>query len=839
MVGSALRERAVGLHERGMAAASRNRPREASRLLRRALRLLDDVVVAREEALAALRARVLTSLAAAEVMLGNTRAGFDLVDRAQAEAAAADLGIVLQQRGLLLLLVGRLDEALDVLNDAIVRLDPVTRPVSIARCLVNRAMLHELTGRVRAAKADVRECERVLRTEDQPVLLAKAEVNRGFYEALIGDVPAALRAFDAARPRLAEHAPDLLPVLGVDKARALMGGGLVAEAAAELDLALALLPRRPTHERAEAELTRAQAAIAQGQADVAKVWARRAEQRFLSRGNETWASVAVLTRLRAEFVRGRRTPVLAADAVRLADRLAGLGLPHDAEVADLLAARVHTALGQTTAAGARLAVRRTVRPTVENRLSRCLAVAELRAAEGRVDRACASVRRGLLLLRRHRGRFGSIDLQTGAAALGADLADLGLAMSLRSATAPVVFAWLERCKAQAFRMRPVRPPDDADTADVLAELRSSALKARAAELAGRRDHAAERRCAELERDMRRRGWTIEGGGEDDELVRFRDVAGELSRADATMVSFLVQRGRLHGVVLTGGKAAVVPAGELAAVTEAVLRLRSDLDALCGRRLPTALAGAVTASIEHQVAVLAEALVAPFDLGDRDLVVVPTGPLATVPWGLLPGLRGRPVTVAPSASVWLRGRRVEPLPDDAGPLIVAGPDLSHAAAEAEQVARLFPRSTVLTGSAASVSATLAAWCGRNTVHVAAHGHHEHENVLFSRLDLADGPLMAYDLHGVPTAPRHVVLSACDVGRTVVRVGDELLGFTAALLYSGTRNVVAGVARVPDDPVAAEVMTRYHALHNQGLPPPRALAEATRDQPRMPLVCFGSG
>lgn len=839
MRGTARQARALGLHERGVDAAGNNRPREAARVLRQGLRLLDDVAVGRDEALAALRARILTSLAAAEVMLGNTRTGFDLVEQAQAEAATADLGIVLQQRGLLLLLVGRLDEALKVLNDAILLLDPATRPVNVARCLINRAMLYELTGRVRAAMADVHECERVLRNQDQPVLLAKAQVNRGFYEALIGDVPAALRAFDAARPRLAEHAPDLLPVLGVDKARALLGGGLAAEAAAELDLGLALLPKRATHERAEAELARAQAAIAQGQAEPAKAWARSAERRFLHRGNETWASVAVLTGLRAEFARGRRTAVLAADAVRLAERLAGLGLRHDAEVADLLAARTQTALGHVAAARARLVVRRTVRSTLENRLFRRLAVAELRAAEGRVDGACASVRQGLLLLRGHRGRFGSVDLQTGAAALGAELADLGLALAMRSASAPVVFAWLERCKAQAFRAHPVRPPEDAETADALAELRSSALKARAAELAGKRDHAAERRCAELEHEVRRRGWTIGGSGEDDEPVRFRDVVGELSRADATMVSFLVQRGRLHGVVLTGGKARVVAAGELSAVTEAVLRLRSDLDAMCGRRLPGPLVDAVTASVEHQVAVLAEALVAPFDLGDRDLVVVPTGPLAVVPWGLLPGLRGRPVTVAPSASVWLRGRRVEPLPDDGGPLIVAGPDLSHATAEAEQVARLFPRSTVLTGSAATVSATLAAWRGRNTVHLAAHGHHEHENVLFSRLDLADGPLMAYDVHGMRTAPRHVVLSACDVGRTVVRVGDEFLGFTAALLYGGTRNVVAGVARVPDDPVAAEVMTRYHELHNRGLPPPRALAEATWEHPRMPLVCFGSG
>ncbi len=38
-----------------------------------------------------------------------------------------------------------------------------------------------------------------------------------------------------------------------------------------------------------------------------------------------------------------------------------------------------------------------------------------------------------------------------------------------------------------------------------------------------------------------------------------------------------------------------------------------------------------------------------------------------------------------------------------------------------------------------------------------------------LDLADGPLMAYDIQQLTAAPRHVVLSSCDVGRTVVRPG----------------------------------------------------------------------
>ena len=58
------------------------------------------------------------------------------------------------------------------------------------------------------------------------------------------------------------------------------------------------------------------------------------------------------------------------------------------------------------------------------------------------------------------------------------------------------------------------------------------------------------------------------------------------------------------------------------------------------------------------------------------------------------------------------------------------------------------------------------------------------MLFSRLDLADGPLMAYDIQQLDSVPALITLSACDVGRAVVRSGDEHLGFTAALLYAGT-------------------------------------------------------
>src|SRR5205807_1844322 len=59
-----------------------------------------------------------------------------------------------------------------------------------------------------------------------------------------------------------------------------------------------------------------------------------------------------------------------------------------------------------------------------------------------------------------------------------------------------------------------------------------------------------------------------------------------------------------------------------------------------------------------------------------LVVVPTGKLHAVPWGLLPSLRERATAVTPSASAWLRARRA-PRPEDDQVVLVGGPRLVSA------------------------------------------------------------------------------------------------------------------------------------------------------------------
>ncbi|MEV4314070.1 CHAT domain-containing tetratricopeptide repeat protein [Actinocrispum sp. NPDC049592] len=825
-------DRARDLHTRGLAAIGGGRPADGARLFHKGLELLG-----RQGPLAA---RILISLAAAQVQLGESQAGFETLDSAEALTAPEDRGILLLQRGLLCMLVGRMDDALRYLNEGIPLHSGTSDHYGVASALLNRAMLHSLAGRVRLARADLIQCQQVARDADLPLLVAKSQLNLGYCETLAGDIPAALRAFDQARPRFATDAQGLLPVLAVDRARALLQAGLADEAASELDTAIELLDGpRATHERAEAELIRAHAALAQGDLAAARTWGHRAEAHFLRRGNESWAAIAALVRLRADFRARRRLFFVARKAAGLAVRLDELGMPTDAEAARLLAARALIARGRAEEAVSFLDGPRTSWPILDTRLLRQLARAEFHAAQGDATRTLRHVRSGLSLLDEHRSRFGSVDLRTGTALLGKDLAHIGLTTALEHRGATAIFGWSERARAQAFLTQPVRPPADPEIADTVAELRQLGLSIREAELAGRADPADRRRSAELEHRIREHGWRTTGSMTNTQVADIQEVVDELAAADLALISFLPDGVAVRALVLAGDVRRVVTLGEPADIAESVARLRGDLDALCGRRHPASILKVVRGSLDYQVDHLTATLIQPLldMVGDRDVVIVPTGPLSSIPWSLLPPLRGRAVTVAVSASAWLYARRAPASPSTQDPLLVAGPHLDFAADEVRKIAGIFPGSTVLAGPAASVGDTLSELDGRHIAHIAAHGHHEPGNYLFARLDLADGPLMAYDIDTLPSPPEHVVLSACDVGRTIVRAGDEMLGFAAAFLYSGTKSVVAGVARVADD-AAVDVMARYYDRLFHGATPSSALAEASLSAPLIPLVCFGS-
>ena len=794
----------------------------------------------------ALAARMLGILAQWETEQGRTDYGLNLLDRAEDLVAADDRGILCLQRGLIFVRTGRDADALKALDEAVALLQGnPAETANLAAALLNRSVVHLNAGDIRRARPDAIWCRRVAAAGGHDRLKAKALHNLGYCDLLADDIPAALQLFDAAASGYRLSAPGFLPVLATDKARALLAAGLAGEAADELDEAMMSFRRqRLDHDLAEAELARAEAALASGQPTVARRWAVAAERRFRRHGNDAYACLAELTQLRARSASvGRRVPI-AAGALRLAGRLRGCGLAGDADLAELLAAQTLLAAGRSEEARRWLAVvRRRGQATPLNvRLMRRLVRAELAEQEGRPGAALAELRAGLALVQTRRGRLGSIDLRTGTAALGVHLAAAGLRLALERKSAPLVFAWLERARAQAFRVGPVRPPADPHAAAVLAELRQLSLLIRKAELTGGRDPRMISRQAELRREIREHDWKAGGLGEAAAQASLGEVGAALEESGQTLVGILARTGGMVAVVVRHGSARLVPLGDFEAAAEAARRLNADLDTLAGRQLPARLEAVIKESIGHQAHTLTAEIIAPLrsSLGDDGIVFVPAGPMASIPWGVLPDLRGRPVSVCPSASSWLAAwRRGHAEVVTSGlPLLVAGPDLEHAAREVTEIAKSYPGCRPLLPDSATVGAALRALDGAPLAHLAAHGYHDQENFLFSRIDLADGPLMAYDVQQLTAAPRHVVLSSCDVGRTVVRPGEEILGFTAALLYIGTASVTSSVTRVGDD-AAVGIMTAYHHLLAAGTRPAEALARATATEPFSPFVCFGGG
>jgi tetratricopeptide (TPR) repeat protein len=825
----------------------------------------------------ALTARLLIILAALEAEQGRAEYGLRLLDRAESLTAAQDRGVLLAQRGLLLRRAWRSGDALRMLSEAIALLEGnAGETANLVAALMNRGFLHLNAGDVRRARADLGRCQRVAVAEGMHQIVAKTVHNLGYCDLLAGDIPAALQLFNAASDSYRLSAAGNLPVLAMDKARALLAVGLAQDAASELDGAIASFRRqRLDQDLAEAELARAQAALAAGQPEVARRWAAAAQRRFRRQGNDACSSLAELIQLRARSVAPSQPARIATEALLLARKLRGCGLGNDADTAELIAARGLLAAGRNAEAKQRIAaVRRGA--SLEVSLLRRLARAELAEREGRPGAGLAELRAGLATVQARRGRLGSIDLQTGAAALGADLAAAGLRQALDRRSAPLVFAWLERSRAQAFLARPVRPPADPRAAEILAELRQLGYLIRTAELSGVRDPAAITRRAGLQREIRERSWQATGHGEGTGRASLAEIGAAVDASGQSLVGILARAGRMHAVVLRHGAVHLVGLGDFEVAAEAARRLNADLDTLAGRRLPGRLEAVIRESIRRQTDVLTAEIVAPLRslLGADGVVLVPAGALASIPWSMLPDLRGRPVTVCPSASSWLAAwraaragpRRAQQHGEQHGtgqgeqhgeqrgagqgeqlaapalrsgpPLLVAGPDLAHANFEVTEIAKIYPGCQPLLAESATVNATLLGLDGAPLAHLAAHGHHDRENFLFSSLDLADGPLMAYDIQQLAAAPGQVVLSACDVGRTVVRPGEEILGFTAALLYVGTATVIASVARVADE-AAVDLMTGYHRALAAGARPARALADAVGTEPFSPFVCFGSG
>jgi CHAT domain-containing protein len=875
---------AAELRRKAVAAAAAGRPAEAIKILNRALRVLP--VDSGSAEVVAIRARVLlslgwvqaetASLADGLVHLGTAR---DLVrGLPEGPDRLALLGFADQQHAVVLFRAGRTPEAVELWGRAIPLLETALGssagdPEMLARAIMNRGVGYTTLGRPGPAEQDCRRCIELCVEHDLPLMKAKATSNLGDIALLVGDVPGALAHHSEALRIFRALAPHLVARTQIDQARALLTAGLAEEAARLLDEALPVLrAQRISQDLAEAEVTHAAAALLAGDRELAKQSAGSAHRRFVRRGSTVWAEVAALTKLRTEAdatLAGDSTSATTKKAAALAERLAEAGLTDEASMAKMLGVRLALRRGAIDLAEKLLSevpVPGKVAP-IDHRMMLRLCRAELAVARGQTRTALAQAKSGFDELSAARDRMGGLDLVCGTAVHGLELAGLAVGLVLDGARTDVdarrLLAWQERTRAQVYRYEPMPAIDDPELAGKVAELRTVLRTMQHARLERRPVAHLEQRSVTLQREVNRLGWHTSRWGRPRPVSSPAEIIEVLE--DRALISFIGPEKDLAAVVVAGGRTKLIRLGSKQAVLETARQLHADLDALAPDELIAPLVTAVSQSARRRIQALDDMLFGPDGIpaaliGDRELVVVPFGELYSVPWETLPSLRGRAVSVAPSATAWVSAGEVK---QNAGPVVlVRGPDLPTSATELDQLREVYPDAIVLDGEKATTEAVLSAMDGAKLVHIAAHGTHEAANAMFSRLELYDGGLLAHEVARLRNPPAHIVLAACELALSHIRPGDEPLGFAGAMLASGSRTVVAAVNRVghrsaaitmtdyhrrlANKPVAdlaadlAETMTDYHRRVASGVSPARALAEATADDPlRRPFILLGAG
>jgi tetratricopeptide (TPR) repeat protein len=800
------------LHARGVAAINGGRVRAARAPLRRALERSTDPATS---------GAIEASLAYVEAETGNRGAAMALCESALAREGldAETRGTLLSQHALLVMLSGRTAQAIEELDAAIDQLEGL--PIKLGRALVNRGNAFLQSNQLSQARADFERAVELLHEAGLPLEAATGEHNLGYTRFLAGDLAAALADMAAAAPVLAPLSEVSAAVGEQDRAEVLMAAGLEAEGRTALDAAAraygrARLPRR----QAEAELTMARSLLLSDPRDT-EVVARRAARRFERADAQTWRWRADAVRLQAVATTRRLSDAELGQGGELVDALREAGATWEAAALRLSLAQAHARRADVEQARALL--KRSdgsARAPLAVRLASREAAANLSSRPGAAFR---HLRAGLDELHAWQSSFGSLDLQTNVVGHGVRLAVRGLSLAVQSRSDAVLFEWSERARMLASRIQAVRAPQDPQTAADLAELRAG---------------PPPEREGELRRRIREHAWQHRGSGQVSEPVGLAELQAGLGD-DTALVAYVVTAERVVALVVTSAGTVRRDLGARALLDDVLGGMLPDLD-MAASELPGSLAGSVRGTLARRLERVAALLVDPLrdDLDERRLVLTPSGLLAGVPWTLLPGLVGRPVTVAQSATSWL-ARSATPLrTGSAG--FVAGPRVVRAEAEVRAAAKAWRSAPVVAGDDATAAA-VSELAGRvDVLHVAAHGRHSAENPLFSGLELVDGTWFGYDIDQLPAVPDVVLLSACEVGRSSVRWGEELIGMTAAWLHAGARCVLASPAAV-NDSAAHDVLVAVHQALAAGDDPATALAgtvsAVTTAAAPAPFLCFG--
>lgn len=808
---------ALELYERGRAASNAQRYSEARRLLGRA----ESAAPADD---ADLRARIAGTAAYVLAQTGEPARAESLCREALEQDGVGDetRAILAGQLGVLFTRAGRLDEAETMLGRAIDHLDGMAQ----ANCLMNRSLVHMHRRAFDACTADLERAVLIYDQAGETAAAAEARHNLGYTALLRGDLVEALDLMARSRPVIAAASRVNAAMSDLDRAEVLRDAGLVDEAEDLLaEVAATFGAARMRQTRAEAEYQLARSLLHHDPHRARRV-ARTAARHFRRLGADSWAARSDAIRLDAELDAGSTPP--AAEFATTAAELERAGFPSEAT-----AVRLSDAL----AAARRRDRSRPIQLPEHAPIPLRLRAAEVRAARARSRMRPAESRRhaadGLDLLTAWQQSFGALDLQASIAMHGTNLVFAGLSAASESRDPEVLFDWSERARHLSQQVAAVRPPHDTGHAEDLAELRT--LRA---ELTGQ-EWASHPQVRLLRDRVRERQWTATGAGGARPRITLDALRAELGESGHPIAALsFVYTGDSSMCVVSTADSSTIAVLDHAAIQQAADGLRADLDVSASIRTGP-MAAVVARALDDRLRRLDDALLGPIRalIGDRRVVLTVPGILAGIPWGMLPTMSTRPFTLATSLSRWTQERHASRPLRSAG--FAAGPHVPRGIQEVRAAASTWRDADVLTGEEARVDAVTALAARVDVLHIAAHGRHAADNPLFSGFELADGALFGYDVDMIAQVPDTVVLSACELGRSSVRWGEEALGMTRVWLHAGSRSVIAAPVVVPDD-VASEVLSALHVGLSAGESPAVALAAASAQTGlRTPFQCSGTG
>ena len=233
-----------------------------------------------------------------------------------------------------------------------------------------------------------------------------------------------------------------------------------------------------------------------------------------------------------------------------------------------------------------------------------------------------------------------------------------------------------------------------------------------------------------------------------------------------------------------------------------------------------------------------------------LLIVPAGPLHSLPWAALRVkerwlIEQTVIQLLPSLQIWAELVR-QPQAGSAALLIGISQFAERAAALPSARPSLDVAQRYWAGAVhrmeegavtrATLRAAMTASKGQpyGLIHLATHGQLTGGHGMLAHLKLADDDLLADEVAQLHLAGSLVVLVACEGARGETLPGEEVLSLNWALLAAGARDVIASLWQLYDLMILP-MLEQFYAALGSGYDAPTALAETQRAWIRHAQAC----